>query len=324
MSKHKIGRISLITIFLIILIIVVILIAVRNANKAKMRPDNEVQDDITPEHIEYIEKWSGKVGNIENLGDYSILKNILKKFYMNYSAIYTDDNVDNYFSNATCNLLAEDYKSKYDINTSNIKDKFSEIEDVDIVITNGYKITDFEQKTIYYVEYLTKERTSQEYKSNKVIVVCKVNDNIFELYLEDYVDSLNLPEFNIGDVFNVDLNVEFEKNEDNSYGASNYNYEDYAEDKLEEFRKMIINSPENAYELLDDEFKASKYPTYESFKSFIDANTKDIFLLTYGSSEISGSGENAIFTIYDNKDILFIKLHTHSLTNVNYEIEKYI
>lgn len=325
MSKLKIGRISLISIILIILIItIIILVAVKNTEKAKIRPDNEVQDDMTPEHIEYRKTWSGKVGNIENLGDYSIIKNILTKFYINYSAIYTDDNDDNYFSNATCNVLAEDYKAKYEINTNNIKEKLPEIEDVDIVFTNGYKVTDFEQKTIYYIEYLTKERTSQEYKSNKVLVVCNINENIFELYLEDYVDSLELPEFNIGDNFNIDMNIEFEKNSDNSYGASNYSYEDYAEDKLEEFRKMIINSPEKAYELLDEDYKTSKYPTYESFKAFIDGNRKDIFLLTYGSSEISGSGENAIFTIYDNKDIFYLKLHTYSLTNVKYEIEKYI
>ena len=83
---------------------------------------------------------------------------------------------------------------------------------------------------------------------------------------------------------------------------------------------MLLNSPETAYEMLDDNFKSSTYPTFESFQNFIKANSMNLFLMGYGDYESKASDGETYFEVYDIKSIFYLRLHVKSLAGVKYEI----
>ena len=206
---EKIGlkKLIVIAIIVIIAIIAIVLIARGIDRKRSEIPDNKVVDGILPDRAEYESEWSGKVNDINKLGDYYNIKNILIKFYLNYYTMYTSDNENNSFSKATYEMLAKDYCEEHDITVDNIidnmkkkkiniKDKFSEITESQVFIKDGYTVTDYDNnKIFYYVEYYVKPISEQIFNKQKAFIICDADNYSFELFLNDYVEENNLSNY---------------------------------------------------------------------------------------------------------------------------------
>lgn len=108
-------------------------------------------------------------------------------------------------------------------------------------------------------------------------------------------------------VFNKekDENGQFLKNyEVNEYIPTYVSDEDMAKIYLNDYVFKMFSNPEEAYELLDDEYKEKKFGSYDNFK-------KHIYSLNYPSFTVdryfikSKKGFN-IYGVYDTNDNLFI------------------
>lgn len=319
MLKNK----KAIVILLIILLLLMILIISRKIFKPK-NDDKYVVDGTVGEQIEYVNTWKGKIRDITELGDYYIIKNIINKFYLNYSYMYTEDNSDNYFSDVVFDLLANQYIKENDITKENIKEKLDKIEENEVFILNAYNISNFDNEDIFIVECLIKEIYSGICIKNEVLLL-RDNENMrFCIYPDNYVKKLGLNNITVGDSFDLSFDSKIEINNNNLYGAGAKDFNDYAKDIFDNYRKLLLYASDEAYKLLDPGFKDIYYPTYEKFKEFVDKNRTEIFLMTYSNYEASIVDEHYIFNINDKKDVFYLTFDASSLINLKVKIEKYI
>lgn len=309
-----------ILIFLVIVIIAIVLVCI------SIRVDNNKNENIEipipEEEQEYLSKWTGKVKDISTLGDYYIIKNCITRFYNNYYYMYTDDNLDNYFSKVIIDLLPNQYIEENNITVDNVKDKFSAIGENEIFILNAYNVTNFNDTNIFIVKFLIREISSNNIFENSVILLCNSTSSTFCIYPNDYVENLEISDLSIGDEFNFDFDVNIVKNSFNKYGSGTKDFDDYAKDVFDSYRKLLLYAPEYAYSLLDEDFKNEKYPTYESFKVFIDNNRTNIFLMTYNTYDSVLGDEYITYTVYDKNTKFYLTFYANSLTNIKYRIDE--
>lgn len=316
-------KIIVISLIVIILVIVSVLIIKEINRRARFIPDDKVIDGPIQEEMDYKAEWSGKINDITNLDDYYIVKNCLNKFYLNYYYMYTEENTNNYLSNVVFDLLPNSYITDNEITIDNIKEKLPEIGENEVYITSAYMSSNFEDKNVYVVDYILREVAENKISNMKSIIVCNTKNKSFEIYPNDYIATIELPNYEVGKDFNVEFDVDFEKNNNNGYGAGAKSYNDYANDVFESYRKLMMYDREQAYELLEDGFKSTSYPTFDSFNSFISSNMMDIFLMTFSDYDSSKNDYCYIFTCYDKKDVFYLTFYANSLTNIKYKIEKY-
>lgn len=310
-------RIILIIVILIVISILVLIIF----NKNKKLKDEDVEDYMVVDQEEYINEWKGKLNNITDFSEYFLIKNALNKFYSNYAQMYGEDNDDDYFSNIVYKLLPESYIKEKNITIENIKEKFNKIDENEVYILEAYSISDFEEQKVYIAKYLVRETSTSNILKHSSIIVCNTKNQIFDIYPNDYVESLNLPELEIGKNIELKIDENVISNSENQYRSQSKTKEDYAKDVFERCRKIILFSPEEAYYYLNEEQK-EEYPTYEKFKQFIEENRKDIFLMTYGSFELKQINEKNYYVIYDKNDKFSVTIDTSSLINAYFKIQK--
>ena len=78
--KNLLNNKKILLILLAIMIaIIIIAIIVYNRNPSSEIADKYVADGPVNEQFEYIDKWKGKIRNIDDLGDFYIIKNIVNK-----------------------------------------------------------------------------------------------------------------------------------------------------------------------------------------------------------------------------------------------------
>lgn len=324
MIKDFIKDKKVIIILFVIVILILSFIIYNFIKDSSMTKDEDVVDDLVIDQIQYIEEWNGKLKDITDFGDYFIIKNIVNKYYLNYSYMYTDDNSDNYFSKVVCNLLAEQYLKDNDINAENIKEKIQPINQSEIYILSAYSITNFQDTEVFIVDCLIRDIVSSNLTENRIVILCNTENQSFRIYPSDYVEKLNLGDLEIGKEYDFGFDINFEVNRDNIYGAGNNSKADYAKDMFEKYRKLMLYAPEKAYEFLTDDQKNNKYSTYEIFNKFIEDNRNDIFLMAYADYELEINDNETVYKIYDKKDKFYITLYVNSVINVKYQIEKYI
>lgn len=312
---------------LIIIVLIILLLIILITSKKILKPKNDdenVIDGTVSEQIDYVNKWKGRIRDVTELGDYYIVKNIITKFYSNYSYMYTEDNSDNYFSNIVFDLLSNQYINEYGITKENIKDKFDRIEENEVFILKAYNVSNFDNKDIFIADCLIREISSGICIKNKVLLLCDSENMRFSIYPDNYIKNLNLDNVIVGESFDFSFDSKIEINNNNLYGAGAKDFDDYAKDIFNIYRKLLLYAPEEAYKLLDSSFKDIYYPTYEKFKEFIDKNRTEIFLMTYSNYESSIVDNHYIFNINDKNDVFYLTFDASSLTNLKVKIDKYI
>ena len=319
--KHK----KIIILFIILAIILLIaLLIILNINNQPENDDQYVRDGTVSEQIDYINEWKGKINNITDLGDYYILKNIINKYYLDYSTLFSEDISEDDSSTIMFDILAKDYIDKYQITKDNIKEHFPQITENEVYLLEGYVVSNFENKKIYIVKCLIRENQTGNLIENDLIVVCDTLNSSFAIYSDDYVKELNLGNIEVGTNFAFDLNYEIEKNSNNLYGAGTKDFDDYCQDIFETFRKLLLLAPEKAYEFLNEDFKNINFPNYSDFQTFINSNRTDIFLMTYSNYELSIEENNNVYNVYDKNDIFYLTFNTESLVNLDCTIQKFV
>lgn len=337
MGKSLITKI-LIGIVAAILVIVLIVNIVKIAHKDKL-------DDVAEPVQEYINQTKGKLVKVDNITDLYCAKKCIQKYYENYCAItainkYTSEEDINistntaiqaaeekdrnaeYFTDVAYSMIAKDYATKKNITKDNMLEQSRGYENVTIEIYNLYMLTEYEDVYVYFANgYIRDLDTNDGFEFNYIIAI----DNskfTFEVYLDDYIDGINdfsTLEDGTEIAFNIPKSIE--DREYNTYSVVSVKYEQVARDTMTTIRTLMLYDTEKAYELLSKEMK-DKYPTYDSFKSYIDNNQNKIFSLTYGSYQLK-SGENGMrFVVYNGDSSYKITIDFDGFSSFTYAIEE--
>ena len=96
---------------------------------------------------------------------------------------------------------------------------------------------------------------------------------IFRIDIENMtydIEELNESYNNINEI-NLETNIqEIQKDGANSFEAETVTSEQMCRIYLEDFTQLELNNPEEAYNLIDEEYKKERFPTFEDYQKYIE------------------------------------------------------
>lgn len=311
---------NIILIIALVIIVSIIILVVLNNNK-KGLPDSKVTGGMVKEQEEFLEKWNGKIKDIVNLGDYYIVKNTVTKYFDFYANLFNEESNKALNAGILLDMYGKEYVEKYGLTADNLLEKLEPIHENDTYVVKGYTVSDYNGKTVYIAKCIVNDYVSDKNFDKTLIIVCNEENRAFAIYPSDYFDNFDINALQVEQEFNLDFNMNFENNGNNMYGSTSKTYEDFCMDTFNLFRKLAQVDKPTLYTLLDDQFKAERFPSYESFENYLRENSMNIFLMTFLDYDYNVNGELTTYTAYDKKKVINLEFDNTSLFNVKFKIK---
>ena len=288
---------------LMIIAILILIIAILAYVLSLFVGDDNPDDPLDPGSDNPSEVVRDEIVLLEDESVFFSVQNVINQYY-NY---IFEENTSELFL-----LLDPEYLDEYGITSNNIYS----------VIGNDYGITSYMANNIYYnpdssvtyyfvTGYLTSNSImGDEYRYTDSVSFLVIVDEATSYYVLRPIETSDL--CNYAENYHiVDRNIE----EGNRFQVSTYSLENKLTTYLSEFINFLINNPEEAYQLLDDDTKLS-YQSYQDFESHIVDiyNMLSSRIFSYSSREEDGV---VVYDIIDNKQNE-ITIYEYSL--MNYQI----
>ncbi len=331
-NKKKILKIVLMILASILIIILVILLMFKftehdEKEEIKEQVANEVEGQGEPgkqEDVKY-EKQS-----VKELSLYKLVENSINGYI---NDIYEEN------SNEVLDVLSQEYKQKEEIDENNVFDKV-----VDINTYSDFDIKEIEENNIFgnYVffvkgklhaekDVIFNEQTGQwewvkanntSEKELKYIVTIDFANSTYS------IEPTELNEYSIPENYEISIT----ENDNNTFEYKVYeNYEKIGI-YLQDFKEKISNDKiEEAYELLEDNYKKAKFPNIESFRKYINDNKErleELYATKYKINEYDNYYEyvlidkNNNYYIINEYSAMNYKIALDTYTNQTEETEK--
>lgn len=272
MINSKIIRYAVIA-TLIILTLIVIGSIFKHYEK-EQEYNNMILDSMT----EGIGILDGQPVEVENPSSYYTVLGCVEK-YTGY--IYEKENEKLY------NILNKDYVQKNGITKANIIEKLGEFNAPQIIrVKKMVEIRENEKQSRYFIyatirdDYIGEQENGLD--SNTYQEVNEVRQPEREFLIEvklDFVNSTyeiipNHSRFN--DEISLKDYTPIEVNSNNIYEDITIDEETMCIYLLEDFKEKVLYYPEEAYNSLDEEYKAKRFPTFDEFREYIENNKEEI------------------------------------------------
>ena len=288
---------------LMIIAILILIISILAYVLSLFVGDDNPDDPLDPGSDNPSEVVRDEIVLLEDESVFFSVQNVINQYY-NY---IFEENTSELFL-----LLDPEYLDEYGITSNNIYS----------VIGNDYGITSYMANNIYYnpdssvtyyfvTGYLTSNSImGEEYRYTVSVSFLVIVDETTSYYVLRPIETSDLRNY-AENYHIVDRNIE----EGNRFQVSTYSLENKLTTYLSEFINFLINNPEEAYRLLDDDTKLS-YQSYQDFESHIVDiyNMLSSRIFSYSSREEDGV---VVYDIIDNKQNE-ITIYEYSL--MNYQI----
>ena len=268
-------RIKKIIVILLILILITVLIIFIWSNVAKKEMNNvneRLQEQGNKE--DNVDKDLVEVKSSDIY--YMIKRNV--DLYISYmkqingiigEITYQDQNVSDDGINKLYDLLDDEYKEQFNVTKNNLADKIKRYESYDLDIRMMYKV-EFTDKIFLYIIEATLDR--EEFN---VFIKIDNENATFSIYPQEYIDK------NFDEITTDSIQIKINKNNipKNSYNGIRYSKisDDYlALQYINTLKKRILNDPEYAYTLMEEEYKQKRFGSLENFKKYVNNNRAEI------------------------------------------------
>lgn len=284
--KKKLKSI-IIALIVIILVIIITLFLIIN-RKNNVNEDSNVNNNINNNKVNYEEILDENFQNNTEQEKFEIEKDRAEYLYVEK---LTEDFIENVKTYNSDELIKYNYKIESDVDVANQKAKIKEeiqsklnknlINEIqaDTILANE-KI---KQSEAYQVEKVYKNTLSEriqifavfgEFIESNVnysfLIALDQNSQAYEIFTDEYINKYNLNEENLNKVeFNINsieknkYNI-IENNIDSSDEAIAKKYFNY-------FQYYIKSNPKKIYDILNEEYKKIKFPTYKDFENYAKA-----------------------------------------------------
>lgn len=319
----------LIAIIIICIILIVILLILL---KDKIIINHEEK------HTEYDE-----IATVKDRDEYYMVKTILNKYFNTINLLDADLNTIGvmYETKEEEERLIEEYTNigieqlqqlldkeaihSLNLDKDNIKEAFIKYKNTNYSIEKIYIVQKNINTNLYYI------KGQLDYKTEfNVVVKTDSYTNTFSIYPSQYLEFKNYHHSNIETDFNIEGIEYIEKNNNNSYEKNVITDLVMAQYYLYDYGYLVSNYPEEAYKLLDEEYKNIRFPTFEEYNTYIKQSNKNNSLLKIKNYSIEETEEATIFTcideygdtyIFKDKDIMNYKLQLDGYTLKNEEYD---
>ena len=334
MSKNK-KIIILILIIVIIMISIGIIWLLKGKSGQTDNPNNTSEvDDTSVEKIELvtdnaifytIENCIKKYEAYLNL-DYN--KQVDELNYPSLAAVYQISTLEEK-NQAILDFLDEDYITTYQINESNVAEYVEETENENMNITalKMNKLINTTEGTKAYSVYALKNNGEEEIEVFYIIKLDEDNQafSIVPTENEKYKD--------INDINIKNSTILIEKNSRNAIIESDMNEGQIATKYFQQYKDLLLNNVEKAYEKLDKEYREKRFGDIDEFQKYIESNIQEIQLSQIYEYTNESYDEYKEYVAKDRYENLYIfeeispnnytvKLDTYTLTTDKF-IEEY-
>lgn len=273
MKKIRALIISMIVIIIFIIIIIVIL---KNnlAKDEKIVLNNQKIDAETMDTYE----TSYEIERVKNKNKYYAVEKILNTYIYYIKEIkgiidfqkYDDETIIESGASQLYNILDPEYISKYNIKKSDLQNKIKEYDNYDLKIKEMYLYEKSSSINIYIV-YANLGNDDLQ-----LIIKTDSQNMTFSVFLDDYMrENKYGPNMYIESIEISDDNIE--KNNDNQYRYVNITDEYMAVQYMDSLKDNLLNNIQYTYEnLLDNEYKNTRFGNIESYMKYINDNKAEI------------------------------------------------
>lgn len=174
--------------------------------------------------------------------------------------------------------------------------------------------------SLYYITGLLNDK-----KEYKIIIKTDSYTQTFSIYSQEYIENKGYNEKSIEEEFNIEGIQYIQKNDNNQYKTNNITDKIMAQYYLYDYGEKVSRNIENAYKILDEEYKNKRYPTFEKYKEYIEQSNKNYRLLELKAYTIEKYNNYTKFICKDQYgDIYIFKdvgIMEYTLMLDNYTIE---
>lgn len=302
--KKIIIFLSIIAIFIISLII--LLVSNSNKKSSEIKTGNEKikEESNNNKEIQLV---------LDNSEFYTI-ENCVKKYEayvnLNYEEQVTELNMPSLAATykitnqdekdeAILNLLDKEYCDKNNINKSNINKNIEETTNEEIVVSANKinKLISESKNVAIYAVYSIKENNKNKQEQYYVVKIDDTNE-CFSIIPLDNTKYGSLEEINI-----KNTTESIEKNTRNKVIKSNINDSQIANKYFKEFKTALLSDSDKAYNMLNEEYRNSRFGNLDTFKKYISDNLKDmqqLQVLQYSKVSYENYNEYAVQDAHNN------------------------
>ena len=210
-------------------------------------------------------------------------------------------------------MLDDEYKKAMNNNDANIINFAKKYNNYQSIIDKIY-IYDKSAKIDIYIVYAF--IGNEEFN---LIIKTDSEDNTFSIFLNDYFKKYNYNEnMKIEDINISEASIE--ENEYNKFSYTNISDKQMAQYYLNNYMKLVRTNPSLAYNLLDEQYKESKFKTYDKFVNY--TQEKKDMLITLKEYKIINDKEYTIYICKDQYDFVYI-FKEKSLMNYTVQLDDY-
>lgn len=170
------------------------------------------------------------------------------------------------------NFLSKKYIEANNITVDNVLDKIPNNGKVDFKALHMLRVLNYEkeQYAVYGIETSTNDGIEEDVYF--IVDVDKNTDNgifaITPIEKNKYTKLEDIP-LNINE-------VSIEKNDNNNFSYTTITDRELTQKYFSYYKSLMLNNPEKAYEMLDEEYRNKRFGSVDDFKSYIDKNREDI------------------------------------------------
>lgn len=329
-------NIKYIIIALVILAIIAIVLFLLLSNLKKDNNPDELQISNEGDIGEEV-TISNNEEKVANTFEFKIVENCIQQYYnllMNESDdfLYRDDNGDliklseSDINNIRMQLLSKSYLANNNLNNNNLSNSIKSIDVTPEVFALQMKVIYGERINKYAVHGIV---VSLDYELIDEFYMYVSLDTINKTFAIEPVNDRNI-DFNSMKISDSDTTIE--SNDYNGYVNVAYGYEQIAKEYLEDYKKIIVASPDLAYNYLDKEYREARFGSLNNFKQYVEKNKEEIkriipseYLVNYEKdyTEYVIKDQYGNFYIFDEKSVsdYTVKLDTYTLEQEKFNTE---
>ena len=301
-------KLKLIIILLIILTIIV-LVSLLFVNK---KEESEITDSETPENLEVeIEEEVAEV--LLERSDYFTVDTCLREYLnilnINNSMYYGYNENEEYVCLASeaekkeniYNLLSEKHIKENNITVNNLYKNISPLEEKVLFSILDMKNLQNSKLKTYAVHFIIQNMIDYSIIDEQYVIV-----NIDENNLTFSIEPLDKVYENIDEIKVNHFEEIISKKENNIFNYPTMTNEDIAREYLSLYKKITLGSPKTMYNLLDEEYKDTRFGSLAQYIEYVAQNSQNIKTAIVDKYQIVEQDEYTQYIIIDKNGNYYI------------------
>ena len=292
---QKLKKIIITILIVLLFIIVIIFLNV-------MRNRKLVKDEASLNVITYIEKYSTK--KVRDSVDFYTVKNICNTYVQNI--LYKD-------SESLYNELDPKYLKEFNITKDNVLSKlpkyYFEENDyltLEVVVKDMYSIGNENSIYTFFVYGYVVDNIRHNKNDFKCIVELSKENNTFYILPEDYMEKHNYTEMSEGQEIETTIQKINTNETYNKYDNIIREDEEIILDYFNQYKTALIYDKEEAYEMLDKEYREKRFGSVQNFVSYVNKNIKEMYLVTLDKYLVKNKSDYTQYVCIDTNGKYYV------------------